>query len=134
MSGSISSTACMPSQRRQWSSLPTVPFLANPYTELHRRLLAAHQLTNIQRVKQLFTPYTYKISGLERSPLKRSRDDRSGMERSGNKRSGVVKVQLQKVLKKRSRFLFCQIQQNNIFIFIRLFCIKRFINYKRPWR
>ncbi len=27
---------------------------ANPYTELCRRLLAAHQLTDIQRVEQLF--------------------------------------------------------------------------------
>jgi hypothetical protein len=27
---------------------------ANPYTELRRRLLAAHQLTDIQRVEQLF--------------------------------------------------------------------------------
>ncbi len=33
MSGSISSTACMPSQRRQWSSSLIVPFLANIYTE-----------------------------------------------------------------------------------------------------
>jgi hypothetical protein len=30
------------------------PLLANPYTELRRRLLAAHQLTDIQRVEQLF--------------------------------------------------------------------------------
>jgi hypothetical protein len=30
------------------------PLPANPYTELHRRLLAAHQLTDIQRVEQLF--------------------------------------------------------------------------------
>jgi hypothetical protein len=29
------------------------PFPANPYTELRRRLLAAHQLTDIQRVEQL---------------------------------------------------------------------------------
>ena len=28
---------------------------ANPYTELRRRLLSAHQLTNIQRVEQLFS-------------------------------------------------------------------------------
>jgi hypothetical protein len=31
------------------------PLPANPYTELHRRLLAAHQLTDIQRVDQLFS-------------------------------------------------------------------------------
>jgi hypothetical protein len=30
------------------------PLPANPYTELRRRLLAAHQLTDIQRVEQLF--------------------------------------------------------------------------------
>ncbi len=30
------------------------PLPANPYTELLRRLLAAHQLTDIQRVEQLF--------------------------------------------------------------------------------
>ncbi len=30
------------------------PLPANPYTELHWRLLAAHQLTDIQRVEQLF--------------------------------------------------------------------------------
>jgi hypothetical protein len=30
------------------------PLPANQYTELHRCLLAAHQLTNIQRVEQLF--------------------------------------------------------------------------------
>jgi hypothetical protein len=29
------------------------PLPANPYTELRRRLLAAHQLTDIQRVEQL---------------------------------------------------------------------------------
>jgi hypothetical protein len=31
------------------------PLPANPYTELRRRLLAAHQLTDIQRVEQLFS-------------------------------------------------------------------------------
>jgi hypothetical protein len=31
------------------------PHLANPYTELRRRLLAAHQKTNIQWVEQLFS-------------------------------------------------------------------------------
>jgi hypothetical protein len=31
------------------------PLLANPYTELRRRLLATHQLTDIQRVEQLFS-------------------------------------------------------------------------------
>jgi hypothetical protein len=30
------------------------PLPANPYTELRRRLLAAHQLTDIQRLEQLF--------------------------------------------------------------------------------
>jgi hypothetical protein len=30
------------------------PLPANPHTELWRRLLAAHQLTDIQRVEQLF--------------------------------------------------------------------------------
>jgi hypothetical protein len=30
------------------------PLPANPYTELRRRLLAAHKLTDIQRVEQLF--------------------------------------------------------------------------------
>jgi hypothetical protein len=30
------------------------PLPANPYTELRRRLLAAHQLTDIQRVEHLF--------------------------------------------------------------------------------
>jgi hypothetical protein len=30
------------------------PLPANPYTELSRRLLAAHQLTDIQQVEQLF--------------------------------------------------------------------------------
>jgi hypothetical protein len=30
------------------------PLQANPYTELRHRLLAAHQLTDIQRVEQLF--------------------------------------------------------------------------------
>ncbi len=30
------------------------PLSANPYTELRHRLLAAHQLTDIQRVEQLF--------------------------------------------------------------------------------
>ena len=30
------------------------PLPENPYTELRRRLLAAHQLTDIQRVEQLF--------------------------------------------------------------------------------
>jgi hypothetical protein len=30
------------------------PLQANPYSELRRRLLPAHQLTDIQRVEQLF--------------------------------------------------------------------------------
>ncbi len=34
--------------------IPADPLPANPYTELRRRLLAAHQLTGIQRVEQLF--------------------------------------------------------------------------------
>jgi hypothetical protein len=35
--------------------LPANPLPANPYTELRHRLLAAHQLTDIQRVEQLFS-------------------------------------------------------------------------------
>ena len=37
------------------SLLKVDPLPANPYTELRRRLLAAHQLTDIQRVEQLFS-------------------------------------------------------------------------------
>ncbi len=40
------------------------PLPANPYTELRRRLLAAHQLTDIQRVEQLFNLPPQKPSEL----------------------------------------------------------------------
>ncbi len=43
------------------------PLPANPYTELRRHLLAAHQLTDIQRVEQLFNlppPAAQKPSGV----------------------------------------------------------------------